>query len=58
MDELGEISGSGKKFLWQVEKGQSNFTIDNIEILLKSLHLSLEQLVITKYLTENAVNNH
>lgn len=58
LDQLGELSGKGKKFVWAVERGESNFTVDNIEILLKSLNLSFQDIIITKYLTENATANH
>jgi hypothetical protein len=57
LEELGDLSGRGKKFVWATEKGESNFTIDNIEILLKSLNLSFQDAIVTKYLTENAKTN-
>jgi hypothetical protein len=57
LEELGDLSGRGKKFVWAVEKSESNFTIDNIEILLKSLNLSFQDAIVTKYLTENATNH-
>jgi hypothetical protein len=57
LEELGDLSGRGKKFVWATEKGESNFTIDNIEILLKSLNLSFQDAIVTKHLTENAKTN-
>jgi hypothetical protein len=58
MEELGELSGKGKKFVWQLEKGITNFRIDDIELLLNLLNLDFQTLIVTKYLTENANNDY
>lgn len=57
LDQLGELSGKGKKFIWQVEGGNANFRVDDIDLLLNLLNLSFELVLITKYKVENATNN-
>lgn len=58
LDQLGELSGKGKKYIWQVESGTSNFRVDDIDALLNLLNLSFELVLITKYKVENATTNH
>jgi ribosomal protein L13E len=54
LEELGDLSKRGKKFVWAVEKSESNFTIDNIEKLLNTLGLNLEEVIVSNYLIKKS----